>query len=213
MINLSVELDYLKIVLINKGFDESTADSILQNAKAEIESAMQEEGMAAMQSAIEEGVNQGSSDFINQLKLSKINNMLTLEVDNLEFNEPQKPMLPFLLKNAKPIKDGSGVYKVIPVGGQSKQAKPLISSNIYDAWKRENAQRVEAAIQQRNRIAPRGSKVEFRTATSKEDAQSKWVQPEKTKDFSEPLKNINTELSNNINEKIKKIIQEYMEAY
>jgi hypothetical protein len=213
MINLLMELDYLKIILINKGFDEKTADSIIEKARSEINSIIEQESGAAMQLAIEEGVEKESADFINQLKLNRINLELTTESGNMDFSEPPKPMLPFLLRNAKPIKDGSGVYKIIPVGSPSSKPKPLVSSNIYDAWKHENAVRAEAAKVRRQNITPKGSVADFKTATSKQNSATQWVQPAKEKDFTESVDNINRQLSESLDDKIKSILQEYMEAY
>ncbi|CAM6003874.1 unnamed protein product [Sphagnum balticum] len=75
------------------------------------------------------------------------------ESGNLEFTEPPFPMLDRLLQNAKPIKDGSGVYKVIPVGSTGND-RPKVSTNIYDAAKQINAERIENAKRQYQSIIP-----------------------------------------------------------
>ncbi|CAN5950523.1 unnamed protein product [Sphagnum jensenii] len=86
------------------------------------------------------------------------------ESGNLEFTEPPFPMLDRLLQNAKPIKDGSGVYKVIPVGSTGND-RPKVSTNIYDAAKQINAERIENAKRQYQSIIPGKKNVQFRTAT------------------------------------------------
>lgn len=212
MTNIFFELDRLKHSLENRGLDPNTVEIILQKASEEINSAMAEQGEAAMQLAIEEGVEKRSPEFINELRLNQINFELTTTSGNMDFSEPPFPMLPTLLKNAKPLKDGSGVYKVIPVGEPSKD-RPKVSTNIYDAWKQQNAERVEAARAQRQRVTPAGSKGKFRTATSKQNAATQWVQPAKEKDFSEPVQSINKELNASMEEIVRNIIREYEEGF
>lgn len=213
MLNVFFELDRLRDSLIRKGFDEDSANTIVNKARSEISATIDQEGEAAMQLAIEEGVAQRSPEFINELKLNRINMELTTESGVMEFSEPPFPMLPHLLKNAKPMKDGSGVYKVIPVGGEPTKPRPSIASNIYDAWKQTNAERIEASRAQRARVTPKGSKGAFRTATSKQSAQTQWVQPEKVKDFSEPVQSINKELKDSLDQRISAIIQDFEENY
>jgi len=135
---------------------------------------------------------------------------LVTESGNMNFPEPPKPMLPFLLKNAKPMKDGSGVYKVIPVDSPGKQPKKT-SMNIYDSWKQLNAERVESARRQYDKVAPKATK--FRTATSKQDASSRWVKPAKDNDFSEEVRNINAELESTMEQVVREIIREYEESF
>src|SRR5271167_1964277 len=98
------------------GLGSNTIQAILRKANTEIYQALEEHGEAAMQKAIEAGVDARSTDFINELRLNGQLMQVTTDSGNLDFPEPPRPMLPQLLKNAKPNKDGSGVHKVIPVG-------------------------------------------------------------------------------------------------
>jgi hypothetical protein len=213
MINIMLELQSLRSILESKGLDSDVIDSILDKAREDINNAVQEIGMSALQSAVEVGTEKGSAEFVNQVMLDNIGMQITTESFNTSFSEPPKPMLPYLLQGAKPLKDGSGVYKVIPVGSPSRSPKPSIASNIYDAWKYENARRVEAARQNFENIAPRGSKAEFRTATSKQDANTQWVIPSKEKDFTEDLSQINEDFQDQLSDKIRDIIREYEESF
>jgi hypothetical protein len=208
--NLLFELDRLKQTLRSKGLPDGIVEGIVNKAHAEIQQVMREHAEAAMQLAIEEGVNQDSAEFINELYVDSNLMQLVTDSGNMNFPEPPRPMLPFLLKNAKPMKDGSGVYKVIPVGTPSKQPKKT-SMNIYDSWKQTNAERIEAARKRYENVAPDASK--FRTATSKQDASSKWVQPAKDKDFSETVRNINRELESTIDELVRNIVRSYEEGF
>lgn len=213
MTNIVFELERLRVTLRNKGLDARAIETIVGKAGREISDAFDAEGEVAMQRAIEAGVEQRSPEFINELILDPNNMALRTESGNMEFTEPPFPMLSRLLQNAKPIKDGSGVYKVIPVGAPSTD-RPKVSTNIYDALKKVNAERAEAARKQYNAITPGGSKgTQFRTATSKQDANSQWVKPAQTKDFGSEMKSINDELAKSMEEKIRDILQSYMEGF
>lgn len=213
MANILFELDKLRIILKTKGIDSATVEIIVTKASREIANAFDEIGHSALQDAIEEGVEKKSPDFINELRLDSVNLRLTTDSGNTEFIEPPYPMLSRLLTNAKPMKDGSGVYKVIPVGGNSTE-KQKISTNIYDAAKQINAERVESAKRQYASISPKDSKaIQFRTATSKQDATQQWVIPAKHKDFTEKMTAINKDLAEIMDSKIRDIIREYEESF
>jgi hypothetical protein len=207
--NLLFELDKLRQTLRSKGFPDGIVEGIVSKAQSEIQSAMRQHAEAAMQLAIEEGVKQDSAQFINELQIDSNLMQLVTDSGNMAFPEPPRPMLPFLLKNAKPMKDGSGVYKVIPVGTSGKPKKT--SMDIYDAWKQINAERVEAARDRYAAVAPSASK--FRTATSKQDANSSWVQPAKKKDFSEEVRNINRQLEETLDQVIRDIVRSYEDGF
>lgn len=210
MPNLLFELDKLRTTLRNKGLDNSTAETIIARANGEINQAMREQAEAAMQLAIESGIEKESSDFINELKLDTSLMQVITESGNMNFPEPPRPMLPQLLKNAKPTKDGTAVYKVIPVGTPGKD-KPKTSMNIYDSMKQINAQRIENARKQYKAVAPTESK--FRTASSKQNPNTQWVKPGKENDFSEAVKNINSELESTMEKLIQDIIRSYEESF
>jgi len=212
MANIFFELDRLKYILENKGIDPNTVQAILQKASADIGRAMEDQTNAAMQLAIETGVEKRSAEFINELRINAISQQLTTDSGNTDFSEPPFPMLPRLLQGAKPIKDGSGVYKIIPVGEPSKN-RPKVSTNIYDAWKQTQAERVEASRAQKERITPKSSKGQFRTATSKQNANTQWVQPAKDKDFTETVQSINKELTSSLEDVIRGIIRDYEENF
>jgi hypothetical protein len=214
MPNVIFELEKLRVFLLNKGLDQRAVDAIVNKARNEIRDALTYHGEAAMQAAIEKGVEKRSSDFINELKLDEINMMLTTDSGNMDFTIPPYPNLQNLLRNAKPIKDGSGVYKVIPVGGD-RGNRPAMSTNIYDAWKRINAERIENAKEQYARISPKSSagKVKFRTATSKQSAATQWVMPAQGGDFTDDVRDINTDLSRTMDEVIRDIVRSYEEVF
>lgn len=210
MINAFFELDRLRVHLLSKGVDEKVADKIVAKAKAEIDAAVQAQGQAAIDQAVEIGAQKESADFINQLRLDATRFEIETESGQLEFDEPPRPMLPYLLKNAKPMKDGSGVYKVIPVGKPG--VKPSFAKDIVEEQRRISAERVAAAKQRARDIAPHGSQI-FRTATSKQDPTTQWVQPAKEKDFRDDMAAINQNLRESLDDSIRDIISNYMEMY
>lgn len=212
MINLFFELDRLRASLESKGLDKRTVDDIVDKARRDIQVAFEQAGKDAMLAAIEVGVAKRSSSFINELMLDGNTLELTTQSSNLNFSEPPFPMLPKLLKGGKPLKDGSGVYKVIPVGTPGDN-RPKVSTNIYDAWKQNNARQAEVAAERIKKSAPKGSKATFRTATSKQDPTKNWVMPAQEKDFTEEVKVINVDLEHKMAEIIAGIIREYEEGF
>lgn len=211
MVNKYFELERLKSTLQSRGLEDKMIAIIISKAEAEIDSAASDLMSEAMDKAITMGVEKDSADFINQLRPSATAFHLETQSGSTDFSDPPFPMLPRLLQNAKPIKDGSGVYKVIPVGGRGKP-KPSIASNIFDAQKAVQAARAESAKQQYNTVTPSGS-VKFRTATSKQDPSTSWVMPAKEKDFSEGLSEINANLEEEIGNIVLDVIRNYEESF
>lgn len=212
MINVFLELERLKSSLRSRGFDEDIIDAIVSNANSEISLAVRDRLDTAMDLAIQSGVQKDSADFINELRPRPDAFVLETESGNTDFTEPPMPMLDKLLaKGAKPMKDGSGVYKVIPVGKPSDRSKTPIHNNIFDAQKAVSAERYENAVAQYNKVAPKNSKVSFRTATSKQNRATQWVMPEKPKDFTEDLAEINNMLGQEYDDLVLSIIRSYEE--
>jgi hypothetical protein len=210
MINVFFELDRLRDSLTNRGVDSKTVDNVISKARSEIDSIVQTQGEQALDEAVQIGAQKESADFINQLRLDAVNFEIETESGQLDFSEPPQPMLPFLLKNAKPIKDGSGVYKVIPVGKPG--TKPSFAKNIVDEQRRISAERVEAAKTRARAIAPIGSQI-FRTATSKQDPTKQWVKPAQEKYFKDEVDSINQNLRSSLDDSIRSIIDKYMELF
>lgn len=211
MVNVFFEIDRLRSTLEGKGVDAFVISSIVAKARREIEDVVQAEGNAALEQAIGLGVEKNAPDFINELRLDSLNFEVTTDSGSMDFSIPPYPMLHSLLKNAKPMNDGSGVYKVIPIGKPGN--KPPISSNIYDAQKKIAAQRAEDARRQYKAMSPAGSKQQYRTATSKQDANTQWVRKEQEKDFTDDMKQLNMQLSNTLDDRIRDIINSYLELY
>ncbi len=210
MVNIFFELDALRNYLTTRGVDATTIESVVNRVHREIETVVNQYGQNAVDEAVQIGAQKESADFINQVHFDTFHHEITTDSGQLNFDEPPRPMMPYLLKNAKPMKDGSGVYKVIPVGKPSK--KPSFATNIQDAQKRISTERIENAKAQARQIAPAGSQI-FRTVTSKQDSSTQWVQPAKEKDFTQEVMDINQNLRNSLSNAINDIIDSYREMY
>ena len=210
MVNVFFELDRLRSYLVSKGIDADTVEQVISRAHGEINTISVMRGEEAIDEAVSVGAQKESADFINDLRLDTVHFEVKTESGQLNFDEPPRPMLPFLLKNAKPMKDGSGVYKVIPVGKPGN--KPSFAKNIVDEQRRISAERHETARARARAIAPTGSQI-FRTASSKQDPQTQWVQSAKEKDFTEDVAAINQNLRSSLDDSIRDIINSYMEMY
>jgi hypothetical protein len=211
MANVFLELERLRAALRSKGYDENTVSSLVDKAEIEIESQMQDRMQAAMDKAIEAGVTKQSPEFINELRPMPNAFRLETESHNMDFSTPPYPMLDKLLSNAKPMADGSGVYKVIPVGTPGK--KPSIANNIFDAQKQIATERYEAAVAQYNKIKPSASKANFKTATSKQSRDTSWVIPAKEKDFTQDLSDINNTLETEAEDIIERVVRSYEDGF
>lgn len=214
MVNIFLEIEKLKATLRARGIDNQFVDDIAYKAEREINFALRERLDSAMEVAIQSGVQKESPEFINELRPRYDAFMLDTASGSTDFSDPPMPMLDHLLaRGAKPMKDGSGVYKVIPVGGDTSPRRPPIHSNIFDAQKAIAAERYENALTQYNKIVPKGSKVSFRTATSKQNRQTQWVLPEKKKDFTEDLAEVNNLLLADYDNVVLGIIRSYEESF
>lgn len=214
MVNIFLELERLKANLRSRGIESEHVELIAEKANQEISLAIRDKLNDAMDLAIQSGVQKDSADFINELRPRPDAFLLETASGITDFSTPPFPMLDRLLsKGAKPMKDGSGVYKIIPVGGSSGKSKQPIHTNIFDAQKAISAQRYEAAVSQYNKVVPKGSKVNFRTATSKQNRATQWVIPEKEKDFTEDLAEINTMLNREYDDLVLGIIRSYEESF
>lgn len=212
MINVFLEIEKLKATLRSRGIEERFIDTIANKAETEITLALRERLDAAMDLAVQSGVQKESADFINELRPRPDAFMLDTQSGITDFTEPPMPMLDRLLaRGAKPMKDGSGVYKIIPVGASNMKKSPIYT-NIFDAQKAISAERYENSLNQYKKIAPKNSKVNFRTATSKQNRQTQWVMPEKPKDFTEDLAEINNMLLADHDNVVLDIIRSYEEG-
>jgi hypothetical protein len=159
-----------------------------------------------------------------------------------DFSEPPFPMLPKLLKNGKTAKDGS-IFKVIPLKEKSstsslavttEEAFKSINSN-RETLKEQRRARIKEGktgsidpFQGLDGIGPmlaasksetkkisetQSGPVNFKTASSNQDANAKWVKPGKSADLTDKLVNINNDLQYSIDSAIEQIIRKYGDMY
>jgi hypothetical protein len=210
--NIQFELDRLRVILLNKGLNEGAVQKIIQKAESEIHSKLSPILDSALEKAVAAGVDKKSEDFINELRIVQAQSLFFVSTDSgqTDFSTPPFPMLPRLIAGGKPSKDGTSVYRVIPVGASNK---PSVSTNIFDAQKRIHAERVESAQRQYAQISPKGSKANFRTASSRQNAATQWVIPGQEKDFTEDLRSINDEIQSSAEDIIREVIRDFEEGY
>lgn len=214
MINVFLELERLRHTLEARGLDANTVDIIVKKAETQILQSLQQEIDSAVDLMVQSGVQKDSAEFINELRPRPDAFILETESGITDFSDPPYPMLDRLLASgAKPMKDGSGVYKVIPVGAPSTKPKKPIYANIFDTQKAIAAERYATSVSQYNKVIPKGSKVNFRTATSKQSRSTQWVMPEKEKDFTEELQEVNNMLGKSHDEIVLNIIREFEEGF
>lgn len=214
MISITLELEALRAHLSARDVSAEDIDTIVSDAEQEIHGALQDKLNEGLELAVQSGVQKDSAEFINDLRPRPDAFIIDTSSGDVDFSDPPFPMLDRLLTgNVKPMKDGSGVYKVVPVGAPSNKPRPPIHTNIFDAQKAIMAQRNEAASARYRDIAPKGTKAQFRTATSKQDRNSQWVLPAKEKNFSDDLQGINEMLRAEYDSTILDIIHSYMEKY
>lgn len=160
-----------------------------------------------------------------------------------DFSQAPFPMLPKLLKNAKVSKDGSlyKVIPIKQKGSSNNdsasRATDAAMRNISEA--RKAAKTDKFAKEQRNYASMDAMKgmstvaamqaisksrtpqhrdnsgpvINFRTASSKQDANTQWVHPGKKADLSGALNNINADLQDAIDKAIDEIIRRLEELY
>lgn len=214
MISIDLELDALRAHLSSREVDPQQIEDILIEARQEIMDSLGERLNTSLESAVQAGVEKDSAEFINDLRPRPDAFIIDTESGVTDFSDPPFPMLDRLLSgNVKTMKDGSGVYKVIPVGTPSRSTKPPIHTNIFDAQKAIMAERHSEASRQYSNIAPKGTKAQFRTATSKQNRDTQWVLPAKEKNFAEDLSQINDSLHEDYDDLILNVIHSYMGKY
>lgn len=202
------QLQTLKDHLKSRGLSDFEVDAVVQQAMQDIDSQISHKQDEAMDRLIDTGIQKGSVDFINDLRPSDQDFVLETESGRTDFSLPPYPNLRNILKNPKIAKDGTQ-YKVIPVGAPS--APRNMAKNIYDVARSIDVQRKENAAMQSK--VPAGTKTTFRTATSKQDASTKWVLPAKKMDFTDDLNEANSDLRESVDSIVAGVINSYKESY
>ena len=238
MINIEFELDRLRADLRWKGYDFNDIDYVIELARNDIDATIEEILDNAMLEAAQIGEAIGADKFVDELQVMRDASSYRLGTASgkTDFSEPPFPMLPKLLKNAKTAKDGSR-YKVIPIRRKTPtvdNTRALGTEQtigaINEARRQMRANRQMRSLdptnrpsnfgeirnrarhlrnENRNRVKPGGGGIDFRTASSKQDANTRWVNPGKDGDMRPVLNQINANLQQMIDDIITSVIAEY----
>ena len=236
MLNVTDEINNLKLTLSMNRVPRDVIEKVETEARLEI--AIRTYGALddAMQMAQEAGEDYRAEDFVKQITAIKIGDGFRIGTDsgNTDFSTAPFPMLPKLLKSAKVAKDGSR-YKVIPmvkkgtIGltteramGDLNRAREEMRS-MKGSKKLDPSDRGESFISMYNKQRSSGrtiaekkhegkGAVDFRTASSKQDANIKWVHPGNNADMTGTLRKINDDLFNEVQFIIKDVIGKYREV-
>ena len=93
MVNIFLEIERLKVTLRAKGIEEQFVEDIAAKANTEISMALRERLDAAMDLAVQSGVQKDSVDFINDLRPRPDAFIIETTSGITEFSEPPLPML------------------------------------------------------------------------------------------------------------------------
>ena len=213
------EISRLKALMHSKGlpidFIDGTCKEIEISIKTEVYTALE----SAMLRAYEAGEEYKADRFIEELTAVRIGDSFRVTTDSgiTDFSTRQRQMLPNLLKNAKIAKDGSR-YKVIPIGvkknttdGMAREmnAAKMKMKEIRDQFGAKDENVSGQLKDSREKISINPSVPSFRTATSKQDAGTRWVYPARNKDMTPILREINDTLFNEIQNIIENVIANY----
>jgi hypothetical protein len=174
-------------------------------------------------------------------KQEGFNYRISTESGKTDFSEPPFPMLPKLLKNAKVAKDGTLYKNIPmrskTLGSRPTSIidmRAMANDDRRAAMENRKAERAEARksgtlvgtlstagfdkaknflVQKRQAAheASAAGPVSFKTATSKQNASTRWVIPEKKRDMTSILSDINNRMENDIQQAIRSIVQRYKE--
>lgn len=203
---MSIELDKFKQDMRLRGRPEEVVSVVIRGAQQQIVKAVDQIINNYISEAKQEGIAKGVDDFVQQLRATHLGSSYSIITDSgkTDFTTPPFPMLPKLLKNAKVAKDGS-TYKVIPMKPNKNKKK---SRSTVDIMRQINAER-KATRQEQEIEKNSGGEVTFRTASSKQDAGTKWVHPGKEADMTYKLRDINARMGLAIDNIINSVINSH----
>lgn len=231
MSNPNQQLSRLENALLARGMSEERVEEICRSASSEINDAV----MGIVQQSMTEieglGAQAGADKFLDQVKLFTGGDKFRIGTSSgqLDFSEPPFPMLPRLLNNGKVAKDGS-VYKTIPVHQDGKRDAQAMATSSMDAANRRQgeidtarqAMRDKEPVSMASALAAsmkpiggkpqvweKGSEVNFRTASSKQNPSKQWVKPARKMDMTDIVEEVNARMQNQIDDVIATILNRY----
>jgi hypothetical protein len=236
VIDANNEIERLRQSLRFKNLSESIIDSICDEAAAEINSITTDLLAGAMSEAVEAGQSVDFVEDVRSIRNGSMFS-ITTNSGKTDYSEAPFPMLPKMLKNANVAKDGSlykvipvknktsapGRTQIFSeqalrdIENARKQAKgdrtnQNRGSSSPDAMKgmdTMSAMQVISKSRQKQEKASNASvqHIEFRTASSKQDPNTQWMNPGKKEDMGPILRNINANLHDAIDNAIMDVIR------
>lgn len=239
MINPDFELNRLRWSLHNKQWLPEEVDQIIDTATQEIDNIILDVISNASADAISYAETIGAEEFIADIDIVQEGSLYFVRTRSgkTDYSIPRIENLPNLLRNGKMSKDGS-IYKVIPM--RDKVAKNLTSSfqmqlqqqsqidaardTIVEANKNNRSirantmadqfrQNLAKTIGSRKKDDVRGPVSSFRTVSSKQDPKSDWVIPEKERDMTQYLLELNDRIKDSVEGAVITIINFYQQEY
>lgn len=240
MINPDFELDRLRWHLQDREWLSQEIDEIVYAASDEINNVILDVISNASATAITHAEEIGAEDFISDINIVQEGSIYLIGTRSgrTDYSVAKVENLPNLLKNGKLAADGS-IYRVIPI--KEKTNKIPTSSFQVMKSRQEQIQKTRETIIQNNKasrsdranimadqfrqnlsktLVPRksntsevGGTTSFRTASSKQNPETSWVIPEKDRDMTQYLIDLNDRIKETIEESVLTIINFYMQEY
>lgn len=234
--NPDLEIERLRWTLSDRGWEPSETDTICDMASNDINNIILDVISNATSTAITHAESIGALSFINDIDIIQEGwiYIISTKSGNMDYSVSGRKNLPNLLKNAKTAKDGSR-YKVIPIKDkkigtssfdvaremqrdvdaaraelmQSKDGRSARASSMIESF-RKNIGKSSINLSEANSI---GITTGFRTASSKQDADSQWVVPDIDRDMTTYIANLNNNIRSTIYDAVSTIIESYEEEY
>lgn len=234
MLDAELELSRLKWRLQDRGYTHMQSDMICDAAREEIATSTIETITAATADAVTYAESIGAEEFISDIDVVPEGSSFSIRTRSgkTDYSTERVENLNNLLKNAKTSSDGSR-YKVIPIKNKPKMGTSsfnnMIDQNKAAAAAREAlkekrgatvsqratavAEQFRASISSAMTLNKQSGDVTFRTASSKQNSESDWVIPEKDRDMTQYLIQLNEQIRDSIQEMIHIVISRYDQEY
>ena len=242
MIDANSEISRLRQSLRFKNLPEAIIDSICDEAAIEISDITTDLLAGAMSEAVEAGQSTSFVEEIRVTRNGSMFS-ITTQSGKTDFSEAPFPMLPKMLANAKVAKDGSlykviPLKQKTSAPGRTQIFSEQALKDIENARRTAKSDRTNqnrgssspdamkgmdtmAAMQVISKSRQKTEKVsnasvqhvDFKTVSSKQDANTQWVNPGKKEDMGPVLRSINANLHDAIDAAIMDVIRKHETEY
>lgn len=242
MIDANSEIERLRQSLRFKNYSEVVIDSICDDVSSEINDLTTDILASAMSEVVAAGQSVDFIEDIRSIRSGSSFSIVT-QSGKTDYSEAPFPMLPKMLQNAKVAKDGTlykviPIKKKTSAPGRTAVFSDQALIDIENARKMAKADKTNQNRGSSSPDAMRGmdtmsamqvisksrqkfeapskasvQQVDFRTATSKQDANSQWMHPGKKENMGPVLRNINANLHDAIDTAILDVIRRHEGEY